>query len=79
MDLRKAYVRPAIDSEEMLEQTSLACNAVMIPEPSPILPNCGPGLEMPCNLALVKGGNWDPNMGCTSQPLEGTACAVQYS
>jgi hypothetical protein len=62
MDSRKAYAPPAIVAEDVLEQTSLACNAT-----APfrgftrscfggqaILPNFAPGLV--CRTDVSKGG-----------------------
>jgi hypothetical protein len=31
----RKYVQPAVESEEMLEQTSLACNVTALPDQSP--------------------------------------------
>ena len=79
MDNRKTYVRPAVESEEMLEQTSLACNMIMGPEGEPGFPTCGPALQgAACIAPLFKGYNWE-NTECTDPfPIQGS-CAVQYS
>lgn len=83
MDKRKTYVRPAVESEVMVEQTSLACNVIMGPDNDPLYPSCGPSFEITgsvgCWGPLLKGGNWDPSSCSGSYPQEGESCAVQYS
>ena len=50
--MRKTYSRPAITAEDVLEQTSLACNASALPQygAGPFCPNCG--------TVVTKGGNY---------------------
>ena len=83
MDKRKTYVRPAVESEVMVEQTSLACNAIMAPGNHLDLPSCGPSFEITgsvgCWDPLLKGGNWHPDFCSGSYPQEDESCAVQYS
>ena len=78
MDSRKTYVRPAIESEVMLEQTSLACSMIMVPEGPSGYPICGPSSSHEdCVVPLIKGGSWDDT--CTT-PVLGSACPpIQYS
>jgi hypothetical protein len=51
MDNRKMYVRPAVESEEMLEQTSLACNA-STEQTAENFPSWG------CKIGVDKNGAW---------------------
>jgi hypothetical protein len=59
MDTRKMYVRPAVESEEILEQTSLACTGS----------EEGPGTYFGggfCQIDVSKNGAYfDPEWGCT--------------
>jgi len=54
MDNRKMYVRPAVESEEMLEQTSLACNATQEYDPQQKPRIYAIGLD--CLTDVSKGG-----------------------
>jgi hypothetical protein len=78
MDTRKMYVRPAVESEEILEQTSLACTLAMWPD-FPGKPSCGPTLELDCALPLFKGGAFDSDQYCSTLPLISFDCVVQFS
>ena len=65
MDHRKDYVAPAIAVEDVLEQTSLACQ---VTEPFPTQPGAifAPGL--PCSTNVNKGGVFivgKPGSDCT--------------
>ena len=55
--MKKAYRKPLVESEEVLEQTSLACNAT---EDYDI----GVTFSRICDQDVSKGGNWGTN-GCT--------------
>ena len=65
MDARKEYVAPAIAAEDVLEQTSLACNltAVVLGDPE----------ECPTQANYLKGANWNDWWECASAVLEGPA------
>lgn len=62
MDNRKMYVRPAVQSEDVLEQTSLACHATM---PYPLMGQCFAGVQPLPNFAGV--------MGCLNDVSKGGA------
>lgn len=60
MDDRKAYVAPAIAAEDVLEQTSLACNSTAI------VLNLIPGCDAQANQ---KGGTWWAEHGFCDNPV----------
>jgi hypothetical protein len=73
MDLRKDYVAPAIAAEDVLEQTSLACQVSEWPfGVNSFVPGFGP-----CTDNVAKGGAYFPN-GCAN-PLEGQQPPVVLS
>ena len=79
MDNRKTYVRPAVESEVMMEQTSLACNMIMKAGDPDDVPICGPTNEHdPCWLPFVKGGVWWLDI-CGSEKPYSFDCPIQYS
>ena len=78
MDNRKTYVRPAVESEVMVEQTSLACNLIMWPDESGTSPVCGPSFHSDCFAIVSKDGSFGPGGACQSVPMY-SPCAVQYS
>ena len=62
MDSRQDYVAPAIAWEDVLEQTSLACNATLPPPPLGPNAQCFAG-ELPvftaaCEVDGTKGGSF---------------------
>ena len=61
MERRREYVAPAVAWEDVLEQTSLACNATM-PVPLPPAPQCFAGDAGPfspaCEVDGTKGGSF---------------------
>ena len=73
MDSRKTYVKPAVESEVMMEQTSLACNVIMYPE------TCADPLgdNEECIAPLFKGYNWDST--CTVPFPVSSGCVAPYS
>jgi hypothetical protein len=54
MDARENYVAPAIAAEDVLEQTSLACNVTQPLDNGSFVP--GGGGEVPCTHNPAKGG-----------------------
>ncbi len=81
MDNRKTYVRPAVESEVMMEQTSLACNVIMATADETGYPTCGPTSNpAACIRPLLKTSNWADSFPCSGPELpEGFACGIQYS
>jgi hypothetical protein len=67
MDHRKDYVAPTIAAEDVLEQTSLACNLSQYDPNDKTL--IGPN-EM-CRVNVAKGGAFIPDFDCTQSPGEG--------
>ncbi len=67
MDLRKDYVAPTIAAEDVLEQTSLACNLSQFDpnDKSLIGPN---GM---CRVNVAKGGAFTGQFGCSQGPGQG--------
>ena len=78
MDNRKTYVRPAVESEVMMEQTSLACNVTLD------IGVCAPPQDVDqqaCIAPLFKGYNWvgGAEPPCTAPfPIQEN-CGVLYS
>ncbi|MFL7791879.1 MAG: hypothetical protein AB8I69_07050 [Anaerolineae bacterium] len=59
----RKYVQPAVESEEMLEQTSLACNVTNLAEASPDCAQTYRKSEtyfnneiLECEIVLIQGG-----------------------
>lgn len=65
MSARKSYVRPAVLTEDLLEQTSLACNATAAWATHAAGGNFGPGPENnPCALDVSKNGAFANDLFC---------------
>ncbi len=73
MDYRKDYVAPAIAAEDVLEQTSLACQVTQWPfEGNSFVPEIGP-----CTVNVAKGGAYFPQV--CANPLENQETPVVLS
>ena len=73
MDHRKDYVAPAIAAEDVLEQTSLACQVTQWPfDDNNFVPGFGQ-----CTENVAKGGAYFPQ-GCAN-PLEDQQTPVVLS
>ena len=71
-------LKSAIESEEAMEQTSLACTSTWAPLTEEV---CDPGTNLStvpdCETVPWKGGNFVADMGCTVIPLyEGCIVAL---
>jgi hypothetical protein len=64
----RKYVQPAVESEEMLEQTSLACNVTNLEQSSP-----------DCLRTYLKGEAFDNEYINCSTPVFQTECMVALS
>ena len=62
MDLRKDYAAPAIAAEDVLEQTSLACNVTQPLDNGSFIP--GGGGEIPCDHNPAKGNSFTLVLEC---------------
>ena len=75
---RKKYSRPAVESETVFEQTSLACTSTMFP----YMDACdwGTNLQMTavCETVPWKGGNFGGDIPCSVVPLS-TECITALS
>ena len=60
MNVRKAYASPAILTEDVLEQTSLACNSTAPYIGNNNGSNFAPGAsgEIGCQISVAKGNNY---------------------
>jgi len=65
----RKYVKPAVESEEMLEQTSLACNVTSLPEGSS---DCA-------RLYRKSDAYFDSEILACNTVLEQAACMVALS
>lgn len=77
MDSKKAYASPAILTEDLLEQTSLACNSTssgafnLEAETCEFIPSIAgtfaPGtVDTPCTTSVAKGGAYGDDASCTT-------------
>ena len=80
---RKRYVKPAVESEEATEQTSLACNITIIPPGDGQACSWGENLhsQIDCEIIPFKGGNFSSGLPeCPAIPLvEQEECYVALS
>ncbi len=67
MDLRRNYAAPTITVEDVLEQTSLACNVSQFEPNNKLL--IGPNGM--CRVNVAKGGAFISDFDCTQLPGEG--------
>ena len=78
---KKNYVKPQVESEEAMEQTSLACTSTMFPLQYDAACDWGTNLEViaVCDRVPWKGGNLVDFWGCSAFPFDERDCVVALS
>ena len=66
MNVRKAYASPAILTEDVLEQTSLACNSTAPFVGDDNSGNFAPSTEVSCQINVAKGNNFAEEEFCAT-------------